>query len=79
MKMEVNGKVVTEGNSEMISGDPVNSLVELCRLLDDRGLYVPAGSIVLAGAPTQALQLEPGMEVRLRVDTLGDVSVKVSA
>jgi 2-oxo-3-hexenedioate decarboxylase len=79
MVMEVNGKPAQSARSSEISGDPVNSILQLCELLDQRGLSLPAGSIVLAGAATQAVQLEPGMEVRLKVDRLGEVGIRVGS
>lgn len=78
MVMEVNGRPAQSARSSEISGDPVLSIVQLCELLDERGLSLSAGSIVLAGAATQAVQLEPGMDVRLKVQRLGEVSVRVS-
>lgn len=63
--------------SKEISGNPVQSLVQLCELLDARGLSLKAGSIVLAGAATQAVQLGPGVGARLVVEGLGEVSVEV--
>ncbi len=77
MSMEVDGKVVQAAPSSAISDNPVNSVVQLCELLDARGLSLPAGSIVLAGAATQAVQLVAGMKVRLTVEKLGEVSVVV--
>lgn len=77
MAMSINGKVAESATSDAISGHPANSLTQLCELLDSRGLYLPAGSIVLAGAPTQAVQLEPGMRVRLEVEKLGAVELNV--
>lgn len=76
MTMEVNGKPVETGISSAISGNPVNSIVELCKLLSARGLSLPAGTIVLAGAATQAVQLESGMKVELKVQRLGSVIVR---
>ncbi len=77
MSMEVNGEVVQRATSDAISGDPVMSIVLLSELLESRGLTLPAGSIVLAGAATQAVKMEPGMEIRLSVTSLGSVSVRV--
>lgn len=77
MTMEVNGKPVETGMSSAISGNPVNSIVQLCEMLSARGLSLPAGSIVLAGAATQAVQLEPGMKVELKVKKLGSVTLRV--
>ncbi|MBI3555049.1 MAG: fumarylacetoacetate hydrolase family protein [Deltaproteobacteria bacterium] len=78
MSMEVDGKPVQTAFSSEISGNPVNSIVQLCEILDSRGLVLPAGSIVLAGAATQAVQLVAGMKVCLRVPTLGEVSLVVA-
>jgi len=78
MTLEVNGKVAQSAPSSAISGHPALSLVQLCELLAPRGLAIPAGSIVLAGAATQAVQLEPGMKVRAIVESLGEVSISVS-
>jgi 2-oxo-3-hexenedioate decarboxylase len=77
MSLEVNGKPAQSALSSAISGDPVNSIIELCALLDERGEALPAGSIVLAGAATQAVQLESGMKIRLSVQTLGTVTLTV--
>lgn len=78
MVMEVNGRPAQSARSSEISGDPVLSIVQLCDLLAERGLALPAGSIVLAGAATQAVQLEPGMEIRLKVQKLGEASIRIA-
>ena len=78
MKMSVNGQVAHEGNSAAISGDPVVSVMQLCELLSERNRSLPAGSIVLAGAATAAVALEPGMQVELEVEKLGKLSVTIS-
>lgn len=77
MKMKVNGTVAQEGVTDAISGDPVISLVQQYELLAKTGKTLPAGSIVLAGAATPAVALEPGMNVELEVESLGNVSVKI--
>ena len=77
MTMEVNGQPAQTGLSSAISGNPVNSIVQLCELLSARGLSLPSGSVVLAGAATQAVQLEKGMKVELKVKKLGSMSIRV--
>ena len=42
-------------------------------------MTLPAGSIVLAGAATQAVQLETGMKIELKVQKLGSVIIRVQA
>lgn len=77
MQMSVDGKVAQTGISKDISGDPLQSVVELCSLLAERGQTLKKGSIVLAGAATAAEMLKPGMKINLQVDSLPSVSVFV--
>lgn len=77
IELAVNGKTVESGSSEAIYGHPGLALAELAAMLDARGLWLEAGSIVLAGAATAAVLLEPG-ETRARVSGLGEVSVRVT-
>jgi 2-oxo-3-hexenedioate decarboxylase len=79
MEMSADGEVVESGLSSDISGDPVQSVVELCALLAERGQTLKAGSIVLAGAATTAIALKPNLKVELKVDGLEPVSVGVSS
>ncbi|MCP3103744.1 fumarylacetoacetate hydrolase family protein [Myxococcus sp. K15C18031901] len=78
MTMSVNGEPAHSARSDAISGDPVLSLVQLCELLAQRGQVLPAGSIVLAGAATVAHMLRPGDQVRLHVESLGEVAVSAA-
>ena len=77
MTMSINGKPAQSALSSEISGNPAQSIVDLCELLHSRGKILPAGSIVLAGAATQAVMLEAGMKVELVVEGLGAVRVEV--
>lgn len=77
MKMSVNGTLAFTALSNEISGDPVVSVIELCRLLAQRGRKLPAGTIVLAGAATAAVALKPGMRVLLDVESLPSLNIEV--
>jgi 2-oxo-3-hexenedioate decarboxylase len=77
MEMFVDDKLAAKGNSKDISGDPVQSVIELCEMLHKRGKTLPAGSIVLAGAATTAVELKDKMQIKLTVDGLKTVSVTV--
>lgn len=77
MELKVNGEVVQSGSSSAISGDPLLSIVEQCALFTKRGLTLKKGSIVLAGAATTAVALEPGMKVSLDVEKLGSVFLNI--
>lgn len=76
MRLSVDGKLVQSARSSEISGHPVESLVQLCAMLSAHGHSLPAGSIVMAGAATVAVQLLPGMEILLEIDGLGTVSLR---
>lgn len=77
MKMSVNRQLGQEGNSSAISGDPIVSVIQLCELLAERGQTLKAGSIVLAGAATTAVNLEPEMEIGLEVQGLPPLNIQV--
>ena len=75
----VNGEIAFEGNSNAISDDPLNSILELARLMQARGKKVPANTVILAGAATAAVALEAGMTVSLEVEGMKKVEFKVEA
>lgn len=77
MAMKANGQNAQVGNSKDISGDPVVSVIQLAELLAQRNQSIPAGTFVLAGAATAAINLEPGMTVSLDVEGLSSMSVKI--
>ncbi len=75
--VEVNGKGQLFGSSASILGHPGRSLAALAALLEEQGLAVPAGAIVLAGAATAAIPLMPGQWVRATFQNLGSVEARV--
>jgi len=78
MVLECNGRPAEVGSSAAILGDPVRSLVEAARMVDEAGLCLRQGWIVLAGAATAAMPLESGSTYRIVVETLGSVGFSVS-
>ncbi len=78
MTLKVNGKPVQKAYSNAISGNPLQSVVQLCEMLHQRGQILPAGSLVLAGAATQAVPLERNTEIQLEVDHLGSVTLSIT-
>lgn len=72
-EVEVDGAVVHRAHGSAILGDPLRSLVLLSEHLARRGETLPAGSVVLAGALTDAVPLEPGSRYRLAIEALGSV------
>ncbi len=78
MLFRINGQATPAVRTSAISGHPLRSLVALCALLRERGLKLPAGSVVLAGSAAAAVPLMPGMSVSLEVQDAGilDVSIR---
>ena len=58
-----------------ILGHPLRALVHLSQHLARRGESLPAGSVVLAGALTDAVPLRPGAAYRIEIDGLGTLTV----
>lgn len=77
MSLSIDGKMVQEGNSNAILGNPWESFVAAVRLARENGESLLAGSIILAGAATPAVYLAPGQEVAAEAAGLGRVSLKV--
>jgi len=73
-----NGTVAFDATGAAILGDPLMSLVELVRLLDEHSATLLAGSIVLAGAATQAVELQAGKKMSAVLDRVGQASFTVS-
>jgi 2-oxo-3-hexenedioate decarboxylase len=77
MRMKINGETKAEGISSDISGDPVVSVIQLAELLAQRSQFIPANTIVLTGAATLAISLEPNMTVSLEVSNLKTMNVSI--
>jgi len=77
MVMQVNGKPVQVGSSAAIYEHPARSLAALANMVAERGEYLPAGFIVLAGGATAAVALQPGDNVTLKAEGLGTCSLTV--
>ena len=76
MKLLEDGKLLQEGSSSAIYGNPIDSVVELVRILSLRGKSIPAGSIVLAGAATAAVPLKKGRSYSLDASLLGSLALQ---
>ncbi|MGL1835104.1 ester cyclase [Rhodocyclaceae bacterium SMB388] len=73
--LEKNGKVVEVGAGAAVLGHPATAIAMLANMLGERGEEIPAGSVVLSGAITAAVLVEPGDNVTLRAQGLGAVSM----
>ena len=72
--MEINGKVVQTGAGAAVLGHPAASVAMLANMLAERGEYLPAGSFVMIGAITAAVQVEKGDAFVVHFQDLGSIS-----
>jgi 2-oxo-3-hexenedioate decarboxylase len=70
-EVRVDGTVVHQASGAAILGEPLRALVLLADHLARRGQSLPAGSLVLAGALTDAEPLETGRRYELSIGGLG--------
>ncbi|RKR12182.1 2-oxo-3-hexenedioate decarboxylase [Maribacter vaceletii] len=69
-----NGKIEASGNSNAILGNPLQSLVEAVRLSLKYGQELKKGMIILAGAATSAIAINPGDTIEANFGSLGNLS-----
>lgn len=75
--LEKNGEVVAMASSAAVLGHPVRAIQMLVQWLHERGRTLPAGTIVLTGAATEAIFVNPGDFVSARFQDLGTVSFRM--
>lgn len=71
-------KAVFTATGAAIMGDPILSLCELVKLFAEHGKTLPAGSIVLAGAATQAIELKSGKKISGHLSEVGEARFTVT-
>lgn len=74
--MEINGEVVEVGAGAAVLGHPAASVAMLANMLGERGEELPAGSFVMIGAITAAVQVNKGDNFTVRYQDLGTLSGK---
>ena len=74
--LEKNGVPVALGAGAAVLGHPAAAVAMLVNHLGRRGQSLPAGSLVLSGGITEAVAVQAGDNVTLRVQGMGSVSVR---
>ena len=74
--LRVNGEVVATAAGAAVLGHPAASVAWLINQLAARGQTLPAGSIVLSGALTDAVPVSAGTQVTAEFDGLGVARVR---
>lgn len=74
--LEKNGEIVALGAGAAVLGHPAAAVAMLVNHLGRRGKCLPAGSLVLSGGITEAVAVEAGDSVTLRVQGMGSISLR---
>jgi len=74
--LEKNGEPVAFGAGAAVLGHPAAAVAMLANMLGRRGEEIPAGTLILSGGITEAIAVQAGDDVTLRVQGLGSVSVR---
>jgi 2-oxo-3-hexenedioate decarboxylase len=74
--LEKNGEVVATAAGAAILGDPAIGLAWLANAMAEHGATLPAGSVVMTGALTDAIAVAPGDVVRVTIAQLGSLAIR---
>ncbi|SHM64631.1 Fumarylacetoacetate (FAA) hydrolase family, partial [Lacicoccus alkaliphilus DSM 16010] len=77
-RMEIfkNGMKIDEGYGEAVLGNPLAAVVWLARSLDEYGINLKKGEVVLAGSLTKAMDVDAGDVFEAHFENLGSVKVE---
>ena len=74
--LEKNGQPVALAAGAAVLGHPAAAVAMLVNHLGRRGQSLPAGCLVLSGGATEAVSVQAGDHITLRVQGMGSVSVR---
>ena len=74
--LEKNGLPVAFGAGAAVLGHPAAAIAMLANHLGARGQCIPAGSLILSGGITEAVSVQAGDNVTLRVQGMGSTSLR---
>lgn len=77
IELEINNKIIQSGNSNDILGNPIDALIEITRILEEREITIKEGMVILAGAATSAVHIHEGDVINGIFESLGNVRLKV--
>lgn len=73
--LERNGELVGEGVGAAVLGDPLEGVRWLANTLGALGTTLEAGSLIMAGSVTAAVEVRPGDRIRADFGELGNLEV----
>ncbi|APL94505.1 4-oxalocrotonate decarboxylase [Sphingobium indicum] len=75
--LEINGEAAALACSGAVLGHPARAVQMLVAWLHERGRILPAGSVVLTGAATEAMPIDKGDIVCARFQEMGSINVRI--
>lgn len=69
--LTMDGRIAATGSTAAILGDPIRAVEATLRMAATYGFQLPTGTVILAGAATEALALTPDTAVEATVEGLG--------
>lgn len=75
--LKINNQDIKTGNSSAILGNPLESLVEISKMMVQYNETIEAGSIILAGAATAAVHINATDKIEGHFENLGTVNFTV--
>ena len=75
--LEKNGLPVAFGAGAAVLGHPAAAIAMLANHLGARGPCIPAGSLILSGGITEAVSVQAGDNVTLRIQGMGSTSLRL--
>jgi len=75
--LNINNEDVKTGNSNAILGNPLESLVEISKMIAQYNETIEAGAVILAGAATAAVHIHTGDKIEAHFENLGSVKFAV--
>ena len=78
MQLLKNGEVINEGVGTDVLGDPAICVAWLANKLSQYGVTLKAGEVILSGALSAAVTVEPGDKFKAKFTDLGEVAINFS-
>ena len=74
--LEINGEVRSMACGAAVLGHPLAAVAMMANHLGARGQEIPAGTFIMTGGVTEALQVKAGDNVNVRFQDLGTVGFR---
>lgn len=77
VELDLNGKIVMLGNTSIVLGNTLNSIISLVKILSKKGRHLESGSVVISGMITDAITIKTGDRVKATFEGIGSIAANV--